>query len=394
MSSTTVPRKRNLSLITLANHAVNMIDGPVIVLGGLFILGLLTGIARLVSGLGPSTGLNDGYAWGLWIGFDFTMIALSGAGFTMAAVVHVLHLNQFKPAMRPAVLAGLLGYVGVLVLLILDLGRPDRFYGFMISWNMHSPLFEICWCVLLYSMVLFVENAPPVFEGLKIPRVAHTIERFIIPVVIIGVTLSSLHQSTLGTLYLAMPYRLHEFWYSPILPLHFFISSVMAGLSVAVIAYLLANKIRKTQPDMRVASGLAHGAAWVGVIYLALKLGDVIIAGHVPDLLRNTPMAHLWRAEMLLGVIIPTVLLLIPSVRATRRGLWLGTGLFVAGVLLNRFNATLFAQVGRTGTQYNASLMEWVSTIGIIAGVLLAWYLAVKYLPVLEESHPPVEQSA
>ncbi len=132
----------------------------------------------------------------------------------------------------------------------------------------------------------------------------------------------------------------------------------------------------------------------MGVIYLALKLGDVIIAGHVPDLLRNTPMAHLWRAEMLLGVIIPTVLLLIPSVRATRRGLWLGTGLFVAGVLLNRFNATLFAQVGRTGTQYNASLMEWVSTIGIIAGVLLAWYLAVKYLPVLEESHPPVEQSA
>lgn len=393
MSSTTMPRKRSFSLTTLANQALNIIDGPVIVLGGMLILGVLTGIARLISGLGPSTGLNDGYAWGLWIGFDFTMIALSGAGFTMAAVIHILHLHRFTPAMRPAVLAGLLGYVGVLVLLILDLGRPDRFYGFMISWNMHSPLFEICWCVLLYSMVLFVENAPPVFEGLKMHGVAHTIERFITPVVIIGVTLSSLHQSTLGTLYLAMPYRLHEFWYSPILPLHFFTSSVMAGLSVAVITYLIANNIRKTEPDMRVASGLAHGAAWVGVVYLVLKIGDVVLAGHVPDLLRNTAMANLWRTELFLGVVVPTALLLIPSVRASRRGLWLGTGLYVAGILFNRFNATLFAHIGRTGTQYNASLMEWVSTIGIIAGVMLVWYLAVKYLPVLEEHPHPAEQA-
>lgn len=394
MSSTTVSRKRNFSWVALANGAVDLIDVPVVVLGGLMILGVITGIARLISGLGSSTGLNDGYAWGLWIGFDFTMIALSGAGFTMAAVVHILHLHKFEPAMRPAVLAGLLGYVGVLVLLILDLGRPDRFYGFMISWNLHSPLFEICWCVLLYSMVLFVENAPPIFERLRMHHLAHLVERFITPVVIIGVTLSSLHQSTLGTLYLAMPYRLHEFWYSPILPLHFFTSSVMAGLSVAVITYLLANNIRKTRPDMRVASGLAHGAAWAGVIYLALKVGDVIAAGHVPDLLRNTPMAALWRTEMLLGVILPVVLLLIPSVRSSRRGLWLGTGLFVAGVLLNRFNATLFAQVGRTGTNYNASIMEWVSTIGIISGVMLVWYLAVKLLPVLEEPHPPAKQSA
>ncbi len=392
MSSTTMPRKRGFSFVRLANAAVNLIDGPVVVLGGLMLLGVATGIARLVTGLGSSTGLNDGYAWGLWIGFDFTMIALSGAGFTMAAVVHIFHLNQFKPAMRPAVLAGLLGYIGVLVLLILDLGRPDRFYGFMISWNLHSQLFEICWCVLLYSMVLFVENAPPIFEGLRMGKVAHLVERFITPVVIIGVTLSSLHQSTLGTLYLAMPYRLHEFWFSPILPLHFFTSSVMAGLSLAVVTYLVANNIRKTQPNLRVASGLAHGAAWAGVVYLALKIGDAIVAGHVPGLLTNTPMATLWRTELFLGAIVPVILLLIPSVRASRRGLWLGTGLFLAGVLLNRFDCTLFAQTGRAGTAYAPSIMEWVSTIGIIAGVALAWYLAVKLLPVLEGEHHPAEE--
>ena len=155
----------------------------------------------------------------------------------MAAVVHVLHLNKYQPALRPAILAGLLGYTAVLLLLVLDLGRPDRFYHFIIFWNVHSPLFEISWCILLYTTVLCIETSPYLFERLNREWLVRLAYGLMVPVTIIGVTLSTLHQSTLGTLFLNMPHRLDALWYTPILPLLFFISSIMAGLSLATIAY-------------------------------------------------------------------------------------------------------------------------------------------------------------
>jgi Ni/Fe-hydrogenase subunit HybB-like protein len=130
------------------------------VLGFLTFAGAVAGIGRLIMGLQATTQLNDTYSWGIWIGFDFGLIAFAGAGFTMAAVVHIFHLERFHAALRPALLTGLLGYVAVLLLLVLDLGRPDRFYHFLLYWNLHSPLFEISWCVLLYSTVLMIEVSP------------------------------------------------------------------------------------------------------------------------------------------------------------------------------------------------------------------------------------------
>lgn len=363
------------------------LDATMIVLFLVMSAGLFAGVWRLFTGLGASTNLNDGFGWGLWIGFDFSLIAFSGAGFTMAFVGHILGLKRFHNAMRVGVLTGLLGYVGVLFLLILDLGRWDRFYSFMINWNIHSPLFEICWCVLLYSTVLVFENLPQVLEGIGRHKLAHVIHKALMPIVILGVTLSSLHQSTLGTLYLAMPHRLHAFWYTPMLPLQFFTSSIMVGLSVAVMAYLLATSIRKMDADAKVVNGLALGAAGAGLVYAALKIGDVIASGEIAAIMANEPMANLWKGEVLLGVIVPLILLLIPRLRRSQRNVVLATSLFALGVLFNRFNATLFAQRSPKGYDYVASSLEWVSTIGVLAGVALVWYLAVKYLPILQEKH-------
>lgn len=370
-------------LAQLFQEALATVNWLVVVLGLLTLAGVVVGVWRLFTGLGASTGLNDGFAWGIWIGFDFTLIALSGAGFTMAAVVHILGLNQFKPAMRPAVMAGFLGYVGVLALLVLDLGRPDRFYGFIINFNAHSPLFEICWCVLLYSMVLVVENTPPLLEGMGQTRWAHRVERLIAPVVILGVTLSSLHQSTLGTLYLNMPYRLNSLWYTPIMPLQFFTSSVVAGLSVAIVTYFVATNIRRTPADLKVTGGLAKGALWVALIYLALRLGAALYEGEIGQLLTSDPMSVLWRAEVGLGVVLPIVIFAIPALRESRRGQWAGALLFLTGVMFNRFSCTLFAQTGREGTTYLPSAVEWISTIGVLAAAALAWYIAMRILPVL-----------
>lgn len=140
--------------------AVPTIAWVIGVLGFITFAGIVAGVGRLVLGLQASTTLNDTYPWGIWIGFDFGLIAFAGAGFTMAAVVHVFNLERFHAALRPALLVGLLGYVGVLALLVLDLGRPDRFYHFILYWNLHSPLFEISWCVLLYTTVLVIEVSP------------------------------------------------------------------------------------------------------------------------------------------------------------------------------------------------------------------------------------------
>ena len=351
------------------------------VLGALVLAGIFAGVGRLFMGLGASTGLSDTYPWGIWIGFDFVLIAFSGAGFTMAALVHVFGREKYHPALRPALLAGLMGYAAVLVILVLDLGRFDRFYHFLFFWNFHSPLFEICWCVLLYTTILLIEVSPLLFERLRWRRPLGWIRRAMLPAAIAGVTLSSLHQSTLGTLYLNMPHRLHSLWYTPLLPLLFFLSSIMAGLSLAVIAYTFAARLRGTEAEPTVLSGLARGIGWVTVSYLFLKLGDLLIAGEIPALLSFDRMSSLLWLELGLGAVLPAGLTLIPAVRSRQFARLMAAGLVLSGVFANRFSATLFAQQPPMGTAaYVPHIVEWLTTGGIIAGAALAWYLSVRFL--------------
>ncbi|MCB0198555.1 MAG: polysulfide reductase NrfD [Caldilineae bacterium] len=349
------------------------------------VIGAVAGILRLVLGLGATTNLSDSYSWGIWIGFDFGLIALAGAGFTMAAVGHVLRRHEYHAAVRPAILAGLAAYVAVLLLLVLDLGRPDRFYNFMLFWNPHSPLFEVSWCILLYTGVLVLETSPFFLERLRwrwAGKVIRIVAFIMLPVAILGVTLSTLHQSTLGTLYLNMPYRLHALWYTPLLPLMFFTSAVMAGLSMGAIAYWVAGRVVHKPVQPRVIFGLARIAAVVGLFYLALKLGEVIIAGDIGLALAPTHYAALWWFELLVCVALPAALILLPGKTLQRTGI--GLALIIFGVLMNRFDATMFAQILPPGASYSPSLIEWLSTAGILAAAALAWILGVRFLPIFE----------
>lgn len=350
-------------------------------LGLLTLMGVVAGLGRLIFGLGATTGLNDGYSWGIWIGFDFILIAFSGAGFTLAAITHVLRLHKFEPALRPAILAGLMGYTAVLLLLVLDLGRPDRFYNFILYWNPHSPLFEISCCILLYTTVLVIETSPFLLERLQWDGAAGLLHKFTTAIAIIGVTLSSLHQSTLGTLYLNMPHRLDGLWYTPALPLLFFVSSIMAGLSLAMIAYALSSAILGREAKPEVLRGLAAGAAGTALLYVLLKVGDLWLAGKLAAFLSFDSMSQLMWLELGLGAVVPVLLWLSPTIRTQCWGQWLGPGLILFGVLANRFNATLLAQTPPAGTPpYVPHILEWLSTFGILAGVMLAWYVGVRLL--------------
>lgn len=349
-------------------------------LASLTIMGAVAGLGRLFAGLAATTALSDTYPWGIWIGFDFTLIAVAGIGFTMAFVVHILHIHHLQAVLRPALWAGLMGYVAVLLLLVLDLGRPDRFYHFLLFWNLHSPLFEISWCVLLYTTVLVIEVSPDVLRWLGWSWLQPWVARLMTPVTILGVTLSTLHQSTLGTLYLNMPHRLDPLWYTPYLPLLFLVSAVMMGFSLGLLTYQGACGIKGRRVEPRVIATLGKGMTLIALLYLGLKLADLAWAG---ELSRLTVLNHntlLFSSELLIGVVLPVVLWWWPGWRRHAFVLWTAPVLVLLGVALNRFDATMFAQAMPVNVVYSPHILEWLSTIGILAGAALGWYIGVRYL--------------
>ena len=356
------------------------------ILGCLTIMGVAAGFARLFIGLGGTTALNDSTSWGIWIGFDFGMIAFSAAAFTMAAVVHIFHLHQFQPVLRPALLAGFLGYTAVLLLLVLDLGRPDRFYNFMLYWNVHSPLFEISFCVLLYTTVLVLEVAPDVLKKFGWMKTRRFVLWLMAPITVLGVTLSTLHQSTLGTLYLNMPHRISPLWWTPVLPILFFTSAVMAGLSMAIIAYRTAVRIHNAPEEPKVIQGLMVGIGGVTLAYLAVRLGALIDNGELLHL--DWAAARTWLVviEIGLGAVVPALICLVPAWRRRSSLQWVAPLLILAGVLMNRFSATLFAQTAPIGRGvYIPSAMEWMTTVGVLSAAALAWYICVRWLVRFDE---------
>ena len=201
-----------------------------------WILLTLMGIAFVVAmmryafGIGVISDLSYSYPWGFWISFDlFTGVAISSGGFLMAGTVYILRIKEFEPLLRPSVLTAFIGYVMVAIALLVDLGQPLRIWYMMIHWNGTSVLLEIGICVMLYLTVLAIEFAPVALEGFKLQKWAHLIHKFIMPFVILGVVLSTLHQSSLGSLLLIQPSKLHPLWWTPILPIMFFTSASQKG---------------------------------------------------------------------------------------------------------------------------------------------------------------------
>jgi len=382
-------------MTTLAAHKPSTTGKIVLgVLALLTLLGVGVGIYRLAVGLGESTNLTDSYPWGLWIGFDFSLIAFAGVGFTMAAVVYILNLDQYKPLARGAVLTGFLGYICVLIILLIDLGRPDRFWGFIVFWNPHSPLFEISWCVLLYTTVLTIEFLPILFERLNKPNIVKAIHAITIPIVIAGVVLSTLHQSTLGTLYMALPFKTDQLWFSTILFILFYLTSIAMGLAVMIFVWILGSKAFGRKVEVDLLGTLGKGAMWVLVVYLILRGGDLWFTGDLGAVFRFDSQSIWFWIEAVVGVILPIILFAQASIRKSESGLLFTSLLVIVGVFLNRFNATLTAQAVNRFTvaavtetaSYTPHWMEYAVQIGVLAAATLVWYFAARLLPIFPET--------
>lgn len=200
-------------------------------------IAFVVAMVRYAYGIGAISDLSYSYPWGFWISFDlFTGVVISSGGFLMAGTVYILRIKEFQPLLRPAVLTAFLGYIMVAVALLVDLGQPLRIWYMMIHWNHTSVLLEIGICVMSYLTVLAIEFAPVVMERFpKLHKAAHFIHKFIMPFVILGVVLSTLHQSSLGSLLLIQPQKLHPLWWTPILPILFFTSAIAVGLAMIIL---------------------------------------------------------------------------------------------------------------------------------------------------------------
>lgn len=356
------------------------------ILAVLAALGLSVGLYRMIVGLGQTTNLSNAFPWGIWISFDLATVALSGGAFTLAALVYVFHFESLHAAVRPTVLAGLLGYSSVLVILLFDLGRWDRFYNVFLHPNFSSALLEVSWCIAAYSLILFYELSPVLLEHSRWRRLLPIIKRYTLPIVIVGVTLSTMHQSSLGTMFVIMSPRLHPLWYSMLLPVFFLVSSFAAGIAMviggATISYWLFGRSLKTKTIAK----LGWFLPWILAFYLVLKFGELIIANELDLPFEGGLYGFLFWTELIVGAVIPIILFSLRQVRHSRAASLFGAALIMFGAVLNRFDVTWFAMKPVNGETYSPHWMEVTILVGVVAGIVLIYSLVARYFPVYEET--------
>ncbi len=378
--------------------------------------GFVAGIFRLWFGLGATTNLTDAVPWGLWKVLNMVAgVALSTCGFTIGFLAYVLKIEKFKPLVKPAILVAFLGYGCSCFALLFDIGLPDRFWHPLLMWNEHSFLFEVFWCVMLYFSVTFIELLPNLLEKYKLKKTVNVFHKIAIGIVIIGISLSTLHHSSLGSLFLITPYRLHQLWYSSLLPIFFFISAAGCGIMFLILVKILYAKfynpvsvwgdhtngkaklscsIDKDDSirvkiiygkDISMLSSLSIIAASLLSLYLVLKIYDLFRLNLIGVLLAGTWESWLYVLELLLTAVVPVLLIIINKSRRSPYGL--GTAAFLAsfGLALNRVDVGIFGYFRDAGAVYFPSLAEWSLSIGVIAAAALVFIFVSENFSIFDE---------
>jgi len=349
--------------------------------------GLALGLYRMVVGLGPTTNLSDSYPWGLWIIYDVFFIPFSAGAFMISAVTHIYDKEEYHVIARPVVLAGFLGYLFVVLVLLMDLGRWHRFYNVLIPWywNPHSFMFEVSMCVTVYTGILIMEIAPTILERLNWEKPLRFLRIATVVIAGAGIVLSSLHQSSVGSLFLLMRHKLHALWWTPQLPLLFFTSAAFSGLSMAIFVAVVSFTAFGKRLKLDLLSDLAKIVFLMLGLYLALKVVDLAINGELGLVFSSGWLSFMFVAEVVVGVIAPMLIFGNRGMRESKSGLFQGSALVLLGLGLNRVNVALLGLRGPTGTAYFPHWIELViSLAAVVAGVLL-FGLASRFLPIFQD---------
>jgi Ni/Fe-hydrogenase subunit HybB-like protein len=361
------------------------------VLWGIMGVWAVVTVARYLNGLGATTGLNDATPWGLWIAFDVMAgVALAGGGFVLAATVYIFGLEAYRPFARPAILTAFLGYVAVAIGLLYDLGLPWHIWHPIVFPQHHSVLFEVAMCVMLYLTVLALEFSPVVLEhpwfNRPILQTIHkTIKRLTIPLVIAGIVLSTLHQASLGSLFLIQPFRVHPLWYSPLVYVLFFVSAIGLGLMMVTLESLLSGWFFGHRIRTDLLGGLGRAASIVLLLYIALRVGDLLVRGKLGYAFDGSWQGFLFLFEVLVSALLPAILLCMRRVRTSVAGLGVCSSLTVLGMIGYRFNICVVTFTRPDGLPYIPTWMEVAVSAGVIAGAILTFIFFVENLRVYED---------
>ena len=349
-------------------------------------------VYRFMYGLGYATNLTQATPWGLWIGLDMLSgVALAAGGYTIATTVHVFGMEDYHPIVRPAVLTGFLGYLFAVIGLIADLGRPWNLWVPMVaSYGTTSVMFEVAWCVAIYSTVLFLEFSPSLLEWLGLDEWRARVVKLTLGLTVLGMVLSTLHQSSLGALFLMAPTKLHPLWYSTYIPVFFFVSSLCAGIAMVIVESGLSHRAFQHRIDHTqhvdldgLTLGLAKAGAVVLFAYFFLKLQGLADGGHWE--LLGTPYGMWYLVEVVGFVLLPS-LLFAYGARNGKVRLVRGVAAWtVLGVVLNRLNVSIIAMNWNAAERYVPSAMEVITSITIIATGVLVFRWIVNRMPVLAE---------
>ena len=350
---------------------------------------------RFTRGLGAVTHLSNAFPWGLWIGFDVLCgVGLAAGGVAVTATVHILHLKEFKPIVRPTVLTAFLGYLLVIAGLVFDLGKPWNIWHPIIMWNPHSVMFEVGWCVMLYTTVLSLEFAPIVLERFKLDFLLKLLKTVTPVLVIMGVILSTLHQSSLGSLFLILPEKMHPLWYTPMLPVFFFVSALAAGLAMTVVESWFSRRAFRKPIETHLLSRLSRVSVVVLALYFTLRMRDLVSRDALRTLFPLSMVSVMFLVEVCLGVVVPMVLLAFERFRQSPRRLAIAHGMVVLGFIFHRLNVSVTAIEAATGRSYLPSLMEFIVSAGLVALGMTIFLLACRYLPVFPEGALAAEETA
>lgn len=369
----------------------------VLVLLGVMIVGGVALMARFVGGLGYATNLTDTTPWGIWIGVDVASgVALAAGGFTTAALAHVFGRHNYEAVTRPALLTAALGYTFVAFGVMFDIGRYWAIWKPMFYHNYNSALFEVAMCVMTYLTVLWIEMVPILAEkfGGKIKLLGwldRQLGAFMWVFIILGVVLSCMHQSSLGTLLVIAPTKMHPLWYTQFLPLLFLLSAFAVGYPMVILETNLATSSLRLDGEMSVLAPLSRFTIFTLGAYMLVKFIDLARRGALGMAFDGSGAANSFLIEVGLGVVLPWLLLLFPAVRKSRRGLFFAALLIVSGVLLNRFNVFVVAYSPQTGGEpYFPAVGEILVTMGAVATIMFLYRVFATFTPIL--SAPKLEE--
>lgn len=356
------------------------------VFAAIILLGLILTVKRYMAGLGSVTALNDYQPWGLWIGFDVLCgVALAAGAFVLTGMVYLLNFERYKSVIRPTVLTAFLGYVLVCVGLLYDLGKPWNIWHPMIMWNPRSVMFEVAWCVMLYSTVLALEFSPVVLEKLGSRKILRLMRSITIPLVIAGILLSTLHQSSLGSLFVIVPGKLHPLWYTSLLPLHFFLSAVSVGFAMVILESCLSSRLFNRSLETHIIADLVQFMAVALMLTLIVRIQDLSFKVGLANIFDGSIESWAFLIETAC-FIIPLVLVFLYRKRMKKSVIVISAAFTMLAVVINRLNVSIIGLARQGGFSYFPTWEEFAITIYLVATGFLVFILCVRYLPIFPES--------